>query len=349
MASQNGPVKRILSFDIGIRNLGVSVVEYNFEEGWDPATQTWKWNALKIHTLELIDVIAHIEEFHRANRQPHQGTRPDEDQSEVQFSQSQSKSQTESKSQTRPKSKPKTAKDMNIHELCQAFVRVLHNNPNWYGPGTTDVRVEQQPLMGGKSSGSARMKIVQHCILTFFETFYACHPELHKPNINASSPSNKLKCIIVEANACAPPETKTSETPTTYAQRKDKAVVGFQQVLKWCTADVALKRFYSSLKKHNDVADCVLQALYEIQVHGCEIQRVAFKAAEKRRKAEEKLRKAEVKDTAKAAEKLYKAAEKLRKAAEQEEETPVQPKRRKTVHLSEPPASPSVPDMSASP
>lgn len=110
------------------------------------------------------------------------------------------------------------------------------------------------------------MKTLEHCLLTFFETYYVLNPHIFKPSIVASSPANKLKCIIDQNNFATEPLAKTDKE-TDYKQRKDKATEGFTNCIEWCTIRPELKTLYTDLKKQNDLADCVLQAVFELQTY----------------------------------------------------------------------------------
>ena len=224
--------KKILSFDVGIRNLGLALVEYNFENKIDN-TPSYSWNNFKVTQLELIDM---VEEVCHGKKQ-------------------------------RAGCKPKTAKNININVICQGLVCILLKRLSYLN-GVTNIMVEQQLILRGKTSmGSARMKVIQHCILTFYETYYALNPLIPKPNITPASPANKLKCIIDEKNFAATPLLVTDKN-TDYKKRKDKAVEGFLKFIPWCTIDENLKTMFTDIKKQNDLADCVLQALYELQMYG---------------------------------------------------------------------------------
>ena len=242
--------KKILSIDIGIRNLGVSVVEY---DGVAPYSD---WKALRIRQLELIDIVESCQEGKKV----------------------------------RANSKPKNAKTLNIHVLCQSLVQILLKRISWLD-GVTDIRVEQQPLMRGRSTGSvgsSRMKVIQHCILTFYDTYYALNPQLPKPSIQPSSPANKLKFVIDEKNFATQPLDKTDKN-TEYKQRKQKAVESFGQIIQWCTISDEHKHLYTDRKKHDDLADCILQAVFELQTHACRVntkstRRVNTKSTPKKQK-----------------------------------------------------------------
>jgi hypothetical protein len=225
--------QKILSIDIGVRNLGMTVVEYH---GMPPFAD---WKDLSITQLELIDI---VDECQKGKKQ-------------------------------RNGSKPKNAKTINIHLLCNALVQILLDRTSWL-EGVTSIRVEQQPLMRGRSTGSvgsSRMKVIQHCILTFYETFYCMSPSLLKPIIQPSSPANKLKCVIDMTNFATEPLEKTDKS-TDYKQRKAKAVEGFGKIIEKCTISDVHRHLYTDRKKHDDLADCILQAVYEIQVHVCKVK-----------------------------------------------------------------------------
>lgn len=228
-----GPYRKILSVDIGVRNLGLSVVECRFTPPYN------QWSQLTILQLELVDV---VDECQRGKK-------------------------------VRAGSRPKNAKTLNIHVVCQALVRLLWERRAWL-EGVTDIRVEQQPLLRGRSTGSvgsSRMKVVQHCILTFFETYYWLQPQVVKPSIQPSSPANKLKCQIdVENFALAPLE--QTDKNTDYKQRKARAVEGFERMIQACNLDPRHKVLYDDKKKHDDLADCVLQAVFELQTQACRLR-----------------------------------------------------------------------------
>lgn len=224
--------KKILSIDIGIRNLGMTVVEYN---GVAPYTD---WKPLRITQLELVDIVSEC---------------------------------TKGK-KVRTGTKPKNAKTLNIHVLCQTLVQILLDRIGWLDD-VTDIRVEQQPLMRGRSTGSvgsSRMKVIQHCILTFYDTYYALNPKLTKPSIQPSSPANKLKLVLDEMNFATQPLEKTDKD-TDYKQRKAKSVTDFGRIIKWCTISDAHKDLYADQKKHDDLADCILQGVFELQTYVCNL------------------------------------------------------------------------------
>ena len=213
--------------------MGVSLVECEFVPPYE------SWSQVRISQLELIDL---VDECQKGKK-------------------------------VRAGSKPKNAKTLNIHVICNAMVKLLLDRRSWL-EHVTDIRVEQQPLLRGRSTGSvgsSRMKVIQHCILTFYETYYALHPELPKPSIQPASPANKLKCIIDVTNLAIEPLEHT-DRKTEYKQRKAKAVAGFERLITVCTISEAHKDLYTDKKKHDDMADCILQAVYEIQTHACKLK-----------------------------------------------------------------------------
>lgn len=253
--------RKFISIDIGIKNLGLCVLEYNFDP--NPKLNT-TWKKLVISHLELIDVIEASQEGKRL----------------------------------RINSQPKTAKTMNIHTLCDTLVRIFLKREHLLLSGITDIRIEQQPIFRGQLAqsnlGSVRMKIIQHCLLTFFETYFSIHKHLPKPHISPSSPGNKLKCKLNETNFILRPSQKT-EQATNYQQRKEKAVNDFEQIMKWCTISDTLQSMYNDTKKKNDFADCILQAVYDLQLFGYELQlnfeKELIKQAKKEEKKEMKMKK----------------------------------------------------------
>lgn len=229
-------VKKYLSFDVGARCLAFSVLEYNF----DTTASTQPWSKLKISHIELVDVINEIYK----NKVVRKGC------------------------------KPKNAKNTNIHILCQGILKILQDRIHLLD-NITDIRVEQQPMMRGKgtgSVGSVRFKIIQHVILTFFEVYYMFHPNITKPIIMPASPANKLKCIIDKDNFCTEPLPITNKD-TDYKQRKQKAVDGFTELVEWCDISPQFKNMFLDLSKQNDIADCCLQAIFELQTFGSNISK----------------------------------------------------------------------------
>lgn len=250
---------KILSIDIGIRNLGMSVVEFN---GTIPYTD---WKSLSIPKLELIDMVE----------------------------------QCQKGKKVREGAKVKNAKTLNIHVLCNCLVQVLLERKDWF-IDATEICVEQQPIRGfgacAKSMGSSRMKILQHGILTFFETYFELNPHLAKPKIQSSSPSNKLKLRIDETNFATAPMEKTDKD-TDYKQRKAKSVEQFEKIIKWCTISEEHRSLYTDRKKRDDLADCILQAVFVLQTHYSE---KLIKDANQAVKQAEKIAKQAEKDAKKA-------------------------------------------------
>jgi len=236
------PPQRVLSIDIGIRNLGLCVVEYT---GAAPYAD---WKDCRVLEWELVDL---AEECARGRK-------------------------------VRAGAKPKNAKTLNIHQLCQALVRLLHQRAAWLD-GVTDVCVEQQPLMRGANAlGSARMKIIQHCILTFYDTYFLLHPACPRPDIRPASPANKLKLVLDEKQFAAPPLDQTA-AHTDYKQRKAKAVQDLGTLLPWCTTTAAHRTLFADSHKRDDLADCVLQGIYELQSAVCQANAKANRPSRKRK------------------------------------------------------------------
>ena len=253
-------LKKILSFDVGIRNLGVALIEYDFRisplplslslpastvEMTDNNTTTamtntndtatamtntndttnntgpvYPWKNLKIIHLELIDMVNEVSQH--STRKPRAGA------------------------------KPKTAKSININLLCQGIVSILFQRKHWL-ENVSDILVEQQLILRGRgqgvpSMGSARMKVIQHCILTFYETYFLLNHHLNKPTITPASPANKLKCLINEDNLATAP-LFASDKNTDYKQRKTKAVDGFLTFIDWCDMSQELKTMFTDIKK----------------------------------------------------------------------------------------------------
>lgn len=249
---------KILSIDIGIRNLGMSVVEYN---GNTPYTD---WKCLSISKLELVDMVE----------------------------------QCQKGKKVREGAKVKNAKTLNIHVLCNCLVQVLLERKDWFNDAT-EICVEQQPIrgFGAGSMGSSRMKIIQHCILTFFETYFELNSHLVKPKIQSSSPSNKLKLCIDEMNFATAPMEKTDKD-TEYKQRKAKSVEQFEKIIKWCTISEEHRSLYTDRKKRDDLADCILQAVFVLQTYYSEklikdANQVAKQAEKDAKQAEKNMKQAE--------------------------------------------------------
>lgn len=226
-------MRKILSFDIGIRWLALCVVSCEEpEEPEEPDTVTCEWSRVKIEHWELIDLVESTE--------------------------------TEMKT----KAKPKNAKTINIHQVCQTLIAHLHQRLSWLDH-ITDILVEQQPIStfsGGKNaSGSVRMKIIQTTILSFYHTYYTLNTSIPRPNIESSSPQNKLKVVIDPQNVWVPP-LKASEKKTTYQQRKEHTVKLCRDILELCQISPEHKLYFQDKHKQNDLSDCLLQAIYDLQV-----------------------------------------------------------------------------------
>lgn len=247
--SVNQNYKKILSIDIGIKNLALSLIECKFAPPYD------QWSAVNILEIELIDI---VQESQKGKK-------------------------------VRQGAKPKNAKTININVLCNALVQILIQRKSWLD-NITNIRVEQQPLkfggggFGGKGKGnfsggggSSRMKVIQHCILTFYETYFAIQTDLKKPLIQPSSPANKLKCIIDENDFAIHPLGSTAKD-TEYVQRKNKAEEDFEKVMTLCTMKESIKTMYDGKKKQDDMADCVLQAIFELQTWACKLKNDAVKS-----------------------------------------------------------------------
>ena len=233
-------IKKYLSFDIGARNLALCVVSYDFNNNNNNNnnTSSHSWSKLTISHAELIDL---VQESARGKKQ-------------------------------RAGAKPKNAKSINIHVLCEILIKVLHERIGLLD-GVTGILAEQQPMLRGASTGSvgsARMKIIQHVILCFYQMYYLFHPHLQLPTIMPASPSNKLKCVIDESNFLIPPLASTDKN-TDYKQRKALATQNCAKLLNWCTISPELTSMWQDLKKQNDIADCILQAVFELQTEGCKM------------------------------------------------------------------------------
>lgn len=281
-------VQKIVSIDIGIRNLGMSLLEYDFNTLQQSTLQQnkplnnsneelkeikedtetnktilnpWSWKKLKILQLELVDIVKEV---------------------------------TKDKKQ-RAGAKEKNSKNININIICQGVVSILMQRVHWLD-GVTKICIEQQPIMRsrfrqggckGGSVGSVRMKIIQHCILTFYETYYTLHPHLIKPSILPASPGNKLKCIINPDNFCMEPKSSTDKN-TIYTQRKDKTEEDFTKFIEWCDIKPELKTLFHDTNKKNDMSDCILQAVFELQNFGTELIQKQSKQLLKEQKKKEK-------------------------------------------------------------
>jgi hypothetical protein len=237
--------KKFLSFDIGIRCLAISVIEYMY----DLNSVIQPWSRLNILHLELVDLIE------------------------------------ESKKYIHGVGITTNARTINIHDLCTIITHLLFDKRHLL-QGVTDICVEQQPIHGHHNAhfGSSRMKIIQHCILTFFETFYmvsALSTTLTRPQIYVSSSSNKLKLTLCPDNLAVQPLKKT--TPgLTYKQRKEHTVNQFNMIMNWCNFSTSqLRDMYSELTKQNDISDCVLQAIYELQKFGWQLSKKMNKKKKK--------------------------------------------------------------------
>jgi hypothetical protein len=239
-------MKKILSIDIGITNLAIGLIQCKMESPYRD------WSQVHIEKLELVNIITEI----------HQGKK------------------------VRLNTKEKNAKTENIHLIRRGLLKILNDRIDWI-KNITDIRVEQQPLQQGNFNktgkanfGSSRMKILEHCVLSFFESYYLLHPDIPKPTIESSSPANKLKCIIDVVNYGKPPMNQ-SEFKTVYKQRKEKSKEGLGEILHLCQVDDDIKSLYYDKNKKDDMADCVLQAIYEIQVSAVQNIKTEQKALDK--------------------------------------------------------------------
>lgn len=237
--------KKILSFDVGIRNLGICLVEYTYTPATTNANDTPQpWENLRVLHWECVDVL------------------------------------TETNSQNR---NAKTV-NINVlrHKLTQVLVGRLHllkqhQNLQSTEHNVTNILVEQQPLVRKQknkqnhrisSCGSPRLKVLQNTILLFYELYYRWVVSTNGggtvPKIIPMSASNKLKCVLNENNLCTPVLTRTDKT-LSYPQRKNRAVDYVKTIVRWCTISDDLKRKFAAAHKLDDYADSLLQCIYELQ------------------------------------------------------------------------------------
>jgi hypothetical protein len=58
-----------------------------------------------------------------------------------------------------------------------------------------------------------------------------------------------------------------TDKDTDYKQRKAKSVEQFEKIIQWCTISEEHRSLYTDRKKRDDLADCILQAVFVLQTH----------------------------------------------------------------------------------
>lgn len=286
--------KHILSIDIGMRNLGLTVLTCDVTDR--DILAPIPWSCVRVLHFENIDILQ--DDAHEDTKKQETHDEDEDDDKPVTIREF-SDGKTEKKQKGKGKQK-QNAREINIHDACRRTIDALFRRTQLL-EGVTDIRVEQQPISrgfgggggggaGGGASGSVRMKIMQHCILTFYETYFLLHPPARPIRIEASSPTNKLKCVIEQDDVATKP-LGSSAKGTDYKTRKAQAVTEFDRMIEWCQIAPALKAKYQDMKKQNDVADSALQALYEIQMYLCKMRQ---KAKSKQAQAEKRGQKRKV-------------------------------------------------------
>lgn len=254
-------VRRVLSFDIGIRNLSFCLLECSIEES------NLLWKNVEVKEWQIIDLLGENSGAEKKTSKKRKKTDGEE---------------KDDAEKIKKAKKKKNAKTISIHEASQKLRDVLLGCSHLLQQPIHYIIIEQQPLRGF-GQGSSRMKIMQHAILDFYELFYLWNRvDYEKPKILATSPSNKLKCIIDPTTVFVKPVAKMGKME--YKQRKTMAVELCQKALQFIKP---LKTEYSDLlqnrKKLDDLCDSFMQAIYIIQTE--EMPKYVVKAKKSRKKA----------------------------------------------------------------
>lgn len=217
---------KILSFDVGMRNLSFCMIEYSYAPvatHEDVATTKHPWSNFCVLHWEVLDILdekssnAKTINIHKVSQQ--------------------------------------------LMDVLNSRLHLVQNHDIDY----ICVEQQPMGGFGNKkNSGSVRMKLMQHVILNFYELYYRWHSRSKIPEITSISAGNKLKCVLDSQNMVTEPLSKTLDLP--YKQRKQKAVEYCSQIMQWIQpVPEEAKALWDERKKQDDLADCFMQAVYVIQ------------------------------------------------------------------------------------
>jgi len=228
-------IERILSFDIGVRNLSYCLVEYNITSA--------SWSEFRVLEWKVIDLLAGDDDSDTTAKAP------------------------------RASSKTKT---INIHILCKNLIAHLVSRLPLLDAPLHYVLVEQQPLgknpFAQRQQGNPRMKVIENTILNFYTFYYMWNDKGYAtPCITALSAMNKLKCVLDSTTMFKPPLTKAPKMD--YRQRKQFTVDECKKLVRWSAPLSHDVKACLQRKKMDDLSDCMMQAIYMIQIKHTKKQR----------------------------------------------------------------------------
>lgn len=238
--------RKIITIDVGIKNLAIGVLEYTYND-----VPPHSWENLIISYWENVNILEDKD-------------KPQYENKNLLLKEPEKLKETFTKKPTKPK-KQINANKAPIQKLKQKMMESLYRRL-YLLDGVTDILVEQQPMKSGfgKSVGSSRLKTLENRILDFYQDYYLFHPDLPKPTIEPASPKKKLECSTDESNFGHPPQ--KLETKLDYKQRKAKSIELCSKILKLITIPDYLKdTLQTNKKKADDLADCIMQGVYYLQ------------------------------------------------------------------------------------